>query len=203
MNRIVYVGIDVHSTNFTFCSMEPVFGGEDKVFGIAQMAPGYRSVLRYLEQIRKELPYDIDVVCGYEAGCFGYTLERQLSSCGIRCQILAPTTMHSEKGKRQKTDRRDAKMIAQNLSNGTFHPVYVPSREDEQVKDYVRMRDDHRKALKKGKQQINAFCLRHGHHYPGRSKWTMAHIKWLKGLELVSLDREILNEYYQRFLHLP
>lgn len=199
MNRIVYVGIDVHSTNFTFCSLEPVFGGEDKIFGIAQMAPGYRNVLKYMEQIKKDLPYDIDIVCGYEAGCFGYTLERQLASRGIKCQILAPTTMHSEKGQRQKTDRRDAKMIAQNLANGTFHPVYVPTREDEQVKDYIRMRDDHRKALKKVKQQINAFCLRHGHHFPGKSKWTIAHVKWLKGLDLDSLDREILNEYYQTY----
>ena len=55
MNRIVYVGIDVHSTNFTFCSIEPVFGGEDKVFGIAQMAPGYQSVLKYVEQIKRNL----------------------------------------------------------------------------------------------------------------------------------------------------
>ena len=199
MNRIVYVGIDVHSTNFTFCSIEPVFGGEDKVFGIAQMAPGYQSVLKYIGQIKKNLPYDVDVICGYEAGCFGYTLERQLFSRGIRCLILAPTTMRSEKGQRQKTDRRDAKMIAENLANGTFSPVYVPTREDEQVKDYIRMRDDHRKALKKIKQQINAFCLRHGHHYPGKSKWTIAHVKWLKGLELDTLDREILNEYYQTY----
>ena len=199
MNRIVYVGIDVHSTNFTFCSIEPVFGGEDKVFGITQMAPGYQSVLKYIEQIRNKIPYDADVICGYEAGCFGYTLERQLFNRGIRCLILAPTTMRSEKGQRQKTDRRDARMIAENLANGTFSPVYVPTREDEQIKDYIRMRDDHRKALKKVKQQINAFCLRHGHHYPGKSKWTIAHVKWLKGLELDTLDREILNEYYQTY----
>ena len=199
MNRIVYVGIDVHSTNFTFCSIEPVFGGEDKVFGIAQMAPGYQSVLKYIEQIKKNLSYDVDVICGYEAGCFGYALERQLSSRGVRCLILAPTTMRSEKGQRQKTDRRDAKMIAENLVNGTFSPVYVPTRDDEQVKDYIRMRDDHRKALKKIKQQINAFCLRHGNHYPGKSKWTVSHVKWLKGLELDMLDREILNEYYQTY----
>lgn len=199
MNRIVYIGIDVHSTNFTFCSLEPNFRGEDKIFGVAQTAPGYRSVLKYIEQIRKALPYDADIVCGYEAGCFGYALQRQLSERSIRCQILAPTTMYSEKGQRRKTDRRDAKMIAENLANGTFSPVYVPTREDEEVKDYIRMRDDHRKALKKIKQQINAFCLRHGHRYPGKSKWTVAHTKWLKGLELDHLDRETLDEYYQSY----
>ncbi|EUC53416.1 hypothetical protein [Mogibacterium timidum] len=44
------------------------------------------------------------------------------------------------------------------------------TRDDDQVKDYIRMRDDHRAALKKVRQQINAFCLRHGHQYPGKSK---------------------------------
>jgi len=194
MNRIVYIGIDVHSTNFTFCSLEPNFRGEDKIFGVAQTAPGYRSVLKYIEQIRKALPYDADIVCGYEAGCFGYALQRQLSERSIRCQILAPTTMYSEKGQRRKTDRRDAKMIAENLANGTFSPVYVPTREDEEVKDYIRMRDDHRKALKKIKQQINALCLRHGHHY-AQTKWTLAHWKWLKKLELSAIYREVLDEY--------
>ena len=56
------------------------------------------------------------------------------------------------------------------------------------------MRDDHKLALKKIKQQINAFCLRHGHYYT-QSKWTIAHWKWLKKLELNAMYPEVLNEY--------
>lgn len=44
------------------------------------------------------------------------------------------------------------------------------------------------------KQQINAFCLRHGHRYE-KTKWTIAHLKWLKQLELSALYRETLDEY--------
>ncbi len=199
MNRIIYVGIDVHSVNFTFCALEPNFGGEDKIFAVTQTAPGCQSVVKYIERLKKELLYDADFICGYEAGCFGYTLQRQLSAKKIKCIILAPSTMSAEKGKRRKTDRRDAKMIAQNLAYGTYSPVYVTTRDDEQVKEYIRMRDDHKAAHKKIKQQINAFCLRHGHRYPGKSNWTIAHLKWLQGLELDVLDREILNEYLQSF----
>ena len=36
MNRIIYIGMDVHTTNYTFCSLEPVFGGEDKILGVTQ-----------------------------------------------------------------------------------------------------------------------------------------------------------------------
>lgn len=37
----------------------------------------------------------------------------------------------------------------------------------EAVRDYLRMRDDHKLMLKKIKQQINAFCLKHNKIYPG------------------------------------
>ena len=56
------------------------------------------------------------------------------------------------------------------------------------------MRDDHKIALKKLKQQINAFVLRHGHQYVG-TKWTIKHVTWLSKLELDTLYRETLNEY--------
>ena len=57
------------------------------------------------------------------------------------------------------------------------------------------MRDDHKLALKKVKQQILAFCLRHNYRYPGGNTWTQAHLRWLKGLNPGSLYREILDEY--------
>ena len=56
------------------------------------------------------------------------------------------------------------------------------------------MRDDHKLALKKIKQQINAFCLRHGYHFQG-TKWTQKHMLWLRKLELSLLYQETLNEY--------
>lgn len=56
------------------------------------------------------------------------------------------------------------------------------------------MRDDHKQDLKKTKQRISAFCLSQRYHYDG-GKWTQAHCKWLKALELSGLDRETLGEY--------
>lgn len=102
--------------------------------------------------------------------------------------------MLTQQGKRVKTDARDAQMIAQCLSYGGYQAVYIPTEEDNAVKEYLRMRDDHKLALKKIKQQINAFCLRQGYHFEG-TKWTIKHMAWLKNLELSALYRESLNEY--------
>ena len=38
MNKIIYIGMDVHSTNFKLCSFEPGYGIEaDKIFGQTQI----------------------------------------------------------------------------------------------------------------------------------------------------------------------
>ena len=202
MNRIIYVGMDVHSTSFTFCALEPSLDGEDKVFGICEADADYRSVIKYIDKLKEKQGKGCEFVCGYEAGCLGYTLQRQLAEHGVRCEILAPTTMLVSKGKRVKTDKRDAKVIAQCLAYGTYSVVHVPDKGDDAVKEYIRMRDDHRGALKKLKQQINAFCLRHGQTYSGKSKWTAAHLEWLRKLELESLLRETLDEYLLTYTQL-
>ena len=196
MNRIIKIGMDVHSTNYTLCAMEPTVGAEDRVFGEIQVAPDYKEIILFIESLKMKLGFqdDYSIECGYEAGCLGYTLYHQLTNAGIKCVILAPTTMLSTKGKRIKTDKRDARLIAQCLCYGGYHPVYIPTKEDDAVKEYIRMRDDHKQMLKSLKQQINAFVLRHGHQYSG-TKWTIKHIIWLRTLELDPMYRETLDEY--------
>ena len=196
MNRIIKIGMDVHSTNYTLCAMEPVLDGEDRIFTNIQVTPDYENVIQFIDNLKERLgssdSYSIE--CGYEAGCLGYSLYHQLTKAGVKCTILAPTTMLTQQGKRVKTDKRDAVMIAQCLSYGGYHAVYVPTDKDASVKEYLRMRDDHKLALKKIKQQINAFCLRHGYIYDSH-KWTIRHLDWLKKLDLSELYRETLNEY--------
>ncbi len=58
------------------------------------------------------------------------------------------------------------------------------------------MRDDHKLELKRVKQQILSFCLRHNYRYDeGVSYWTMTHLRWLRSLNPEGLYKEILQEY--------
>ncbi|MFU2377208.1 MAG: START-like domain-containing protein, partial [Bacteroidales bacterium] len=91
-----------------------------------------------------------------------------------------------------KTERRDAEIIAKCLAQHNYSPVHIPTAKDEETKEFLRMRDDHKLALKKVKQQILAFCLRHNYRYDGKSHWTAAHLKWLKALTPEALYKEIL-----------
>ena len=194
MKRILRIGMDVHSTNYTLCAVEPRFDGDDIIYANIKVTPEPDNIVQFIENIKKKVKDECDILCGYEAGCLGFSLYHELVKKGIRCVILAPTIMMTQQGKRIKTDKRDALMIAQCLAYGGYHAVHIPTDKDDDVKVYLRMRDDHKQDLKKTKQRIREFCLSQGYHYDG-GKWTQAHFKWLKALELSELDRETLGEY--------
>ena len=168
----------------------------EREFATVQTKPDYHEILKYMERIRKQRGEDCRFVCGYEAGCLGYSLHNQLRAHGVDCIILAPSTMPQEKGKRIKTDPRDAAKIAKCLAFHLYSPVYVPDAEDDAVKEYIRMRDDVNADLKRTKQQIIAFCTRHGFCFEGKTYWTRTHLKWLETLVFENdLYKEVLQEY--------
>ncbi len=192
MNTIVYVGMDVHKESYTLCCYRC---DTDKVEYQQRIPSDCRLILKYMERIRG-IYGDVKFVCGYEAGCLGYSLYHKLREYNVDCKILAPTTMAIMNTNRVKTDKRDAANIARCLAFHTYSEVYVPDEEDNAVKEYIRMRDDQKLALKKIKQQILAFVLRHGKIFEGgKTYWTVAHMKWLKSLDFEGLIKETLSEY--------
>jgi len=200
MTSILYVGMDVHKENYTVCcySIE-----KDELAYRQTLMPDYRQVLKYLEQVRTRYSDDVKIVCGYEAGCLGYTLYHQLRERGVECKILAPTTMGITNTHGVKTDKRDAGNIAKCLAFHTYSAVNIPTKEDEAVKEYIRMRDDQKKALKVIKQQILAFVLRQGFRFTdGKNYWTGKHISWLKTLKMDGILGETLDEYLITYAYL-
>lgn len=200
MTSIIYIGMDVHTTNFTVCAYRL---GKDTVFGETSFTATAENIAVYLETLRynENNPEEVKFICGYEAGCLGYSLYRELTAKGIECKILAPSTMAtSPMDSRKKNDRLDAQRIAKCLAYGTYKNVYVPDEEDDAVKEYIRMRDDANAELKRVKQQITAFCTRHSKIYDGtKHKWTKQHRTWLKNLNLENtVLREVLDEYLLR-----
>ena len=196
----VYVGMDVHKKSFTLCAYT---NEAEKASHFQKTEPDYKKVLKYLDFLRTIYGNDTSFICGYEAGCLGYTLHHQLTEHHVNCVILAPTTMLEQRSKRRiKTDKRDAEIIGKCLAQHNYSPVHIPNATDEETKEFLRMRDDHKQALKKIKQQILAFCLRHNYRYEGKSNWTATHIRWLKSLNPEGLYKEILEEYLLTYTNL-
>ena len=190
----VYVGMDVHKESFTLACYT---NEKEEAEYVQRTEAHYSKVISYLEAMRFHYGDEVTFICGYEAGCLGYTLYHQLTNHHVRCVIIAPTSMPVQQGKKKvKTDRRDARKIAKCLAHHEYSAVHIPTAKDEGTKEYLRMRDDHKLALKKIKQQILSFCLRHGYSYTGGSQnWTKTHLKWLRELKPGGMYQEILEEY--------
>lgn len=89
-NTTIFVGMDVHKETFSLCcySIE-----KDEFSHPHTTEADYIHVLSYLASLRAALGENVSFICGYEAGCLGYTLYHQLTEHNITCVILAPTTM--------------------------------------------------------------------------------------------------------------
>jgi transposase len=93
--------------------------------------------------------------------------------------VVAPSLIPKKPGDQVKTDRRDAVDLARLLRSGDLTPVYVPSIEDEAIRDLCRARDAARLTLKNANLRLKAFLLRLGLHYVGRADWNDAHRRYL------------------------
>jgi transposase len=197
MNTVVYIGIDVHKDAYTLSSF---LFSTNSVFGQSKIASKSDLVKKYVARIKKTYP-GFDVLCGYEAGPTGYGLYRDLERYGIPCVIMAPTTIPKASGDRVKTDRLDASNLSKHLAFGTYSAVQVPTAKDEAVKNFTRLRNTRKKALKKAKQNLLSFFLRVGRVYPDGSYWTQRHDTWLKKQEFSDpVDQETFKEYLQEVI---
>ena len=200
MNSITYIGMDVHTTNYTLCAF--TMQTQTPFFEL-QIAPEFEELKKYLTNLDQIQGGDSYFVCGYEAGCLGYSLYKEITNYKwkgfhVECVIMAPSTMASAPNdKKQKSDTIDARRIASCLCFGQYKKVFVPTEDDEAVKEYIRMRDDTQTMLKQTKQQIIAFCTRHGFQFDGRSYWTQKHLSWLDKLKFA---HPLLQEVFQEYL---
>ncbi len=188
-----YVGLDVHKETIAVAVAEP--GRAEPVYR-GEIANRPKRVEKWLVKLSQAYAGGLLAFC-YEAGPCGYVLYRQILASGHDCQVVAPSRIPKAPGERLKTDRRDALKLARLLRSGDLKAVWVPDTDQEMMRDLSRARDDMKGQERKARQQLNAFVLRHGHHWPrGKSRWSQAHYHWLESLRFEQPWQQVtLQEY--------
>jgi len=87
-------------------------------------------------------------------------------------------------------------MRARLSRSGELTPVWVPTSEQEAIRDLTRAREDMKAAELRARQRLNAFLLRHSKIYPGKSKWIPAHFRWLETVRFDTPVQQIVLEEY-------
>ena len=170
----LFVGLDVHKDSIAVA--HATGGRADPPVFVGEIGTRQADIDRLIRRLQSKTPQLRFV---YEAGPSGYGLYRYLTKQGWSCDVVAPSLIPRRPGDKVKTDRRDAVELARLLRSGDLTAVYVPTVDDEAIRDLCRARDAARIALKDAKLRLKAFLLRLGLHYVGRADWNAAHKRYL------------------------
>lgn len=182
-----YVAFDTSKTKHAVAIAESGRGGEVRFLGDVASSPArVERLVRKLAERHDKLHF-----C-YEAGPTGYGLYRQIRELGHDCAVVAPSLIPKKPGERIKTNRRDAVTLARLLRADELTAVWVPDATHEAMRDLVRARAAVAQDLRRKRQQLLSFLLRHGRIFDGRQHWTLAHRRWLAGQKFEHRAQQIV-----------
>jgi transposase len=192
-SKTLFVGLDVHKDTIAVA-----YAAEDR--GAEVVSVGIIGARQYDidKLIRKLQAKGATLVFAYEAGPCGYWLYRYLTRRGLTCSVVAPSLIPRKPGDRVKTDRRDALVLARLLRSGDLDAIYVPTVDDEAMRDLSRAREDAVRDLKRNRVRPKAFLLRQDLRYEGRANWNAAHLRWLARVVCPTPAQQIV---FQEYVH--
>jgi len=187
-----FVGLDAHKDTIVVAVLLP--GAAHPVEWQLVNEPG--AVRRLARKLEREAPGGVR--CCYEAGPGGYVLQRQLVAAGIPCTVIAPSLIPVKPGQAIKTDRRDARKLAELFRAGLLTEVHPPTEDEEAVRDLCRARDDAQRDRTRAKNRLTKFLLRRGCVYcVGRKPtWSQKYWRWLHALTFERPADQIVFEDY-------
>jgi transposase len=133
---IIKLGLDVHAAQITVCLQHG---------GLLPQPAQRMETERCLKWIQGQILSGARVYSCYEAGPCGYVLHRRLTAMGAVNIVVAPQRW-DERGQRVKTDKRDARELADRLdrylrgNTKAFAVVRVPTEAEERRRRVTRQR---------------------------------------------------------------
>lgn len=192
----LYVGIDVHKSQWSVTILSAHVH-----HATFSQRPSPDVLKVYLDKHFA----DATIRCAYEAGKFGYWIQRELASYAYDCIVINPADIPTTSQEKQnKTDRIDSRKIANTLRAGLLKGIYVPGVEQEGDRQLLRYRKRLWGDLCRVKNRIKDKLMFAGIPIPQQydnANWSHGFIDWLKALPLEStsarLTLDLLLEQYE------
>ena len=176
--RSMFVGMDVHKESIDVSLAEEGREGEVRHYGV--IAGDLEAVAKVVRALRAPSRWLRFV---YEAGPCGFGIHRYLTRPGGRlCRRQSLEHAEAERRSRSRPIGAMSDALARLHRAGELTAIYIPTAEDEALRDLVRAREDAVGLSTQAKHRLKAFLLRQGRRYPGRAGWTRPYRRWLADL---------------------
>lgn len=181
----IYIGVDVHKKSYVIAA----YCENDIVKSWTTSA----DPANFAEQLKKFFP-GAEIFSAYEAGFSGFILHRTLIAAGIKNIVIHAASLEIESNNRVKTDKRDAKKIAEQLAAGRLRGIYVPSEKEETQRSLSRGRELVVKRRKAIANQLKMKLYYLGITFKDARKVSEAFLVWVEGLTLALEHRFAVDE---------
>jgi transposase len=181
LGQHVFIGLDVHKRSWIVAIVT-----ELTVFKTFTQPPDVKLLVSYLHRHFPNATYH----CVYEAGYCGFWIHDQLRAHGIDCMVINPADVPTtDKQKKHKTNKVDARKLARSLRNGELTALYVPTRAALEDRSLVRSRHLFVSKQTRCKNQIKALLSFYGITVPEDivdRYWSARYLTWLRSLSFQS-----------------
>ena len=136
------------------------------------------------------------VICAYEAGPTGFGLYDYLTENSVPCLVISPLAVPKAKNETAKTNKIDAKKIAEYLQLGKLYSIKVPVGKYRELRHLVRVRENYATKRKKAKQRIKGLLLQESLYSALKevgSAWSREYVRQLKQLNTTDAVRYRLD----------
>jgi len=178
-SRILFVGLDVDDQAFHGAALERESGET----GEFRCRATLKALERSLVELASRFPGREIRIC-YEASYVGFHLQRDLARLGTFCEVISPSSVPRVRGNAVKTDRIDARKLAQFYANGQLKAVAPPDADVERDRDLLRSRQRLLHQLSQIRSHVHSLLRRQGIHYKAetgnKSHWTKHHLGWIE-----------------------
>ncbi|MBX2925120.1 MAG: IS110 family transposase [Chitinophagaceae bacterium] len=192
--KVINCGLDVHKTNW---KVNARMDGIE----IATFSQDPDTVL-LKKHFEKHYPgAELRVV--YEAGFCGFEIQRSLTALGIECIVVnAADIPTSDKDRKRKDDKRDARKLSQELSKGELKGIYIPGREMQAARTLVRQRYRLVQDQTRWKNRIKHLLMNNGIRIAAEERWSTRYINKIKemNVDFPALKRAVdiaIGQYLQ------
>lgn len=185
--QAVFIGLDVSRTKWVFSIR---WGGRE------QRRLSTPADLAHLDALLADYR-DATVHLAYEACGFGYEIAWLLQCRGVAVTVVPPSTIARVPGAAVKTDRIDARALAEALEHGCLKSVRVPTRGDHAQRQLSRTYEQALKDKKRAQARLRSLMQDHGRLGPRPSQGWPTYARWLREQAVPAPVRQCLDELLQ------